>query len=201
MRWYVSKRMPQAPINSSPTPHRRWDEILQRVGETRNSQNSLAYVNLRKKFEIPQKHCTECQRHTGHVMISTVVSKFDKIPIYFVKPSVKRIISITAVTLPVLRYMIPKMHKISKNQHFISARWCKHTTKDIIKYLTVHVPETIIPEEPSPSNHDYAFFNLAYCRKNCLSKMYQRCWPFKERNCARMEKYQSRKDRQMHQSV
>ena len=55
-----------------------------------NTMNSRVYSNVKKKYEIPRKRlCTNCQGHSGSVMISAGVSKFGKALIYFVKPGVK----------------------------------------------------------------------------------------------------------------
>ena len=52
--------------------------------------NSRVYSNVKKKYEITRKRlCTNCQGHSGSVMISAGVSKFGKALIYFVKPGVK----------------------------------------------------------------------------------------------------------------
>ena len=87
-------------------------------------------------------------------MISAGVSKFGKTPIYFVKPGIK--VNQEYYRSHVLRHMIPQMHKLSKNSHFIfqqdGAR--SHTAKETIKYLKEKVPEIIEPDEWPPSSPD-----------------------------------------------
>lgn len=108
----------------------------------------------------------------------------------------------------ILRRVSEILKRVREGKKFHESRGTKFQEINILSFskmvqglitpkIWLNVSEIITSEEQSQSSHDYAFFNLVYCSTSCLSKMYQRYWSFKEKNCASMGKYQSGKDWQM----
>ena len=92
------------------------------VNPLRGSQKSQFYSFGKKKSDISRKWLfAERQDHLTCVTISVGVSKLSNTPTYFVKPVV--MVNHSYYDSQVLRYMIPQMHKVSKNLYLSSRRY------------------------------------------------------------------------------